>query len=184
MRANFFIIFGLFFLAFFPASSYALTLSADNLKQTPSQFSQILGTYGVTYSLYNNNANVEVIGDVRKIINSLDALQKLGVITQLPNPTLLKQRPNYIANVILPFLFFPIILHLYQTTNADKVHFDVFLLTLHNTKIKLYSFDFNREEFNKTDWKNFDDFNYKKPSLVLLNLNYSFWEAEVDDDRP
>ncbi|ARB91293.1 hypothetical protein [Legionella longbeachae] len=149
----------------FPSTFIRLTflifLSSAEAKE-PSIYSQYIG---ITHHLSKSDLSVYI--DQNKILKNSSKLQKKGIIDRnLTNTEISFYDTQLAAIASIPYVT-QVIKNLYDLNNKkDQIHIISYLLTtdLYGNKIKsfCYSFNFNRQLYQKINWKNFQSNNIVK----------------------
>lgn len=149
------------FLSTFITLTFLMLLSFVEAKE-PSIYSQYIG---ITHNLSKSDLYVYI--DQNKILKNISKLQKKGIIDRnLTNTEISFYETQLVAMTSIPYIT-QVIKNLYHSNNKnDQIHIISYLLTtdLYGNNIKLfcYSFNFNRQLYQKINWQNFQANNIVK----------------------
>ncbi|KTC93236.1 hypothetical protein [Legionella cincinnatiensis] len=120
---------------------------------------------GITHNLSKSDLSVYI--DQNKILKNISKLQKKGIVDRnLTNTEISFYETQLAAMSSIPYVT-QLIKNLYHSNNKkDQIHIISYVLTtdLYGNKIKsfCYSFNFNRQLYQKINWKNFQANNIVK----------------------
>jgi hypothetical protein len=147
------------------------------------QFATILHSLGVTVEQSNNNINI--FFDLQTALLLVSKLQAVNQIDPKIGAREIDSHPVSYSTQVALFYATAILPYLYQTTKADQLHFNLYLVTDggeddSDTNNLFASFDTARKIYDTTDWNHF---NARDLPKAVLNFKYSDWYQTNLDDK-
>lgn len=154
-----------------------LSIRSSEADQTQDQdnFVQAIAALGVTYSLSGDE--LDIVVDQQQAIDAIPSMQKIGVINPDITQTEIDLMPvtHSLADIGLAATT-NILSYIFQNSYIYQLHVDTFLSYTddygHYVKVPCYSFDFDRDLYNRIDWNNFSGDNLIR---IAPNIDFSSW---------
>lgn len=145
---------------------YAQTAVQENLVNT-------LTDVGISFE--HNNSNLNILMDEDKIFLMIPRFQQLNYISKKVTESQVKTQSTTLSFQISAMLTIIAIHDTYANDpNVDKLHINVYFFSSNSNSSKelCYSFDFNRDLFNKINWSTYSSEEMMKTSP---NFTISDW---------